>query len=147
MTRGTRGSGAKNKGIFENCIIKKANIVSNVDGYRVDLQKSPRIEYQESMFSDTIDVAMVIINSSNRVRGKNLMEGLPLVGTEDFSLVIEDARGNVIEIELVVNKVTPLETSTQRETLLLELTSEQFIRNEERSAAIVKRYDGKVSDI
>ena len=41
MTRGTRGSGAKNKGIFENCLIKKANIVSNVDGYRVDLQKSP----------------------------------------------------------------------------------------------------------
>ena len=74
----------KNKGIFENCLIKKANIVSNVDGFRVDLQKSPRIEYQESMFSDTIDVAMVVINSSNRVRGKNLMEGLPLVGTEDF---------------------------------------------------------------
>ena len=69
MTRGTRGAGAKNKGIFENSIIKKANIVSNVDGYRVDLQKSPRIEYQESMFSDTIDVAMVIINSSNRVIG------------------------------------------------------------------------------
>ena len=71
MTRGTRGSGAKNKGIFENCIIKKANIVSNVDGFRVDLQKSPRIEYQESMFSDTIDVAIVIINSSNRVRGSS----------------------------------------------------------------------------
>ena len=146
MARGVRGSGAKNKGIFENCLIKKANIVSNVDGFRVDLQKSPRIEYQESMFSDTIDVAIVIINSSNRVRGKNLMEGLPLVGTEDFSLAIEDARGNVIETELVVNKLTPLETSTQRETLLLELTSEQFIRNEERSSAIVKRYDGKVSE-
>ena len=29
---------------------------------------------------------------------------------------------------------------------MLELTSEQFIRNEERSAAIVKRYDGKVSE-
>ena len=29
---------------------------------------------------------------------------------------------------------------------MLELTSEQFIRNEERSSAIVKRYDGKVSE-
>ena len=91
MARGTRGSGAKNKGIFENCTIKKATILSNVDGFKVNLQKSPRIEYQESMFSDTIDVSMVVVNSSNRVRGKNLMEGLPLVGTEDFLVAIEDA--------------------------------------------------------
>ena len=146
MVRGTRGSGAKNKGVFENCTIKKATIISNADGYKVNLQKSPRIEYQESMFSDTIDVAMVVINSSNRVRGKNFMEGLPLVGTEDFSVEIEDGRGNVIETELVVNKVTPLENTTQRETVLLEFTSEQFIRNEERSAAIIKRYDGKLSE-
>ena len=41
MVRGTRGTGAKNKGIFENCIIIKANIVSNVDGFRVDLKNSP----------------------------------------------------------------------------------------------------------
>ena len=141
-----RGTGAKNKRIFENCTIKKATILSNVDGFKVNLQKSPRIEYQESMFSDTIDVSMVVINSSNRVRGKNLMEGLPLVGTEDFLVAIEDAKGNVIETELVVNKVTPLENTTQRETILLQFTSEQFIRNEERSAAIVKRYDGKVSE-
>ena len=90
MVRRTRGSGVQNKGIFENCTIKKATIISNADGYKVNLQKSPRIEYQESMFSDTIDVSMVVINSSNRVRGKNLMEGLPLVGTEDFSIAIED---------------------------------------------------------
>ena len=141
-----RGTGAKNKRIFENCTIKKATILSNVDGFKVNLQKSPRIEYQESMFSDTIDVSMVVINSTNRVRGKNLMEGLPLVGTEDFLVAIEDAKGNVIETELVVNKVTPLENTTQRETILLQFTSEQFIRNEERSAAIVKRYDGKVSE-
>ena len=146
MVRGTRGSGVQNKGIFENCTIKKATIISNADGYKVNLQKSPRIEYQESMFSDTIDVSMVVINSSNRVRGKNLMEGLPLVGTEDFSIAIEDGKGNVIETELVVNKVTPLENTTQRETVLLEFTSEQFIRNEERSAAIIKRYDGKLSE-
>ena len=146
MARGTRGSGAKNKSVFENCTIKKATIISNVDGFKVNLQKSPRIEYQESMFSDTIDVAMVVINSSNRVRGKNFMEGLPVVGTEDFSIAIEDGRGNVIETELVVNKITPLENTTQRETVLLEFTSEQFIRNEERSAAIIKRYDGKLSE-
>ena len=119
MVRGVRGTGAKNRAIFENCNIKNASIVSNTDGYKVDLKRAPRIEYQESMFTDTIDASIIVINSSNRVRGKNLMEGLPLVGTEDFFLAIEDARGNVIETELIVNKVTPLETSTQRETFLL----------------------------
>ena len=102
MVRGIRGTGAKTKAIFENCNIKNASIISNTDGYKVDLKRAPRVEYQESMFTDTIDVSMIVINSSNRVRGKNFMEGLPLVGTEDFFLAIEDANGNVIETELVV---------------------------------------------
>ena len=147
MSQGLRGSGAKNKNVFEDCNIKKAIITANTDGYEVTLKKSPRVEYQESMFSDTIDVSMVVVNSGSRVRGKNLMEGLPLVGTEDFTLAIEDGMGNIIESELIVNKVTPLEKTTQRETILIELTSEQFIRNEERSAAITKRYDGKISEL
>ena len=46
--------------------------------------KNPGIEYQESMLFDTIDASIIVINSSNR-KGKNLMEGLPLVGTEFFS--------------------------------------------------------------
>jgi len=146
MVRGVRGSGGGDRNLFEDCTIKKATIISNTDGYKVSLQKSPRVEYQESMFSDTIDVSLIVINSSNRVRGKSFIEGLPLVGTEDFTLEIEDGNGNVIETELVVNKVTPIETTTQRETVVLELTSEQFIRNEERSSAIIKRYDGKISE-
>ena len=115
MSQGLRGSGAKNKNVFEDCNIKKAIITANTDGYEVTLKKSPRVEYQESMFSDTIDVSMVVVNSGSRVRGKNLMEGLPLVGTEDFTLAIEDGMGNIIESELIVNKVTPLEKTTQRE--------------------------------
>ena len=140
MTRGTRGQGAKNKSGFEKCTIKKAIITGNTDGYEVTLKKSSRLEYQESMFSDTIDVSIVVTDSGNRVRGKNLMEGLPLVGTEDFIVAIEDDNENVIEVNLNVNKVTPLEKTTQRETILIELTSEQFIRNEERSAAVTKRF-------
>ena len=103
MTRGTRGTGAKNKNVFEECNIKKAIITANTDGFEADLRKASVVEYQESMFSDTIDVSLIITSSSSGVRGKNLMEGLPLVGTEDFNLAIEDANGNVIESELVVN--------------------------------------------
>ena len=146
MTRGTRGTGAKNKNEFEECNIKKAILTANTDGFEADLRKASVVEYQESMFSDTIDVSLIITSSSSGVRGKNLMEGLPLVGTEDFNLAIEDADGNVIESELVVNKVTPIESTTQKESIMLEFTSEQFIRNEERSAAVTKRYDGKISE-
>ena len=96
MTRGMRGTGAKNKNIFEECNIKKAIITANTDGFEADLRKASVVEYQESVFSDTIDVSLIITSSSSGVRGKNLMEGLPLVGTEDFNLAIEDANGNVI---------------------------------------------------
>ena len=122
MTRGTRGTGAKNKNVFEECNIKKAILTANTDGFEADLRKASVVEYQESMFSDTIDVSLIITSSSSGVRGKNLMEGLPLVGTEDFNLAIEDADGNVIESELVVNKVTPIESTTQKESIMLELS-------------------------
>ena len=74
-----------------------------------------------------------------------LAEGLPLVGTEDFELQIQDERENIIEVNLNVNKVIPIKKDTQQEQIGLALTSEEFIRNEERSSAVVKRYDGKVS--
>ena len=64
MVRGIRGTGAKTKAIFENCNIKNASIISNTDGYKVDLKRAPRVEYQESMFTDTIDVSMIVINLS-----------------------------------------------------------------------------------
>ena len=43
------------------------------------------------------------------------MEGLPLVGTEDFELHLEDPMDNIIEVELNVNKVTPIRKDTQQE--------------------------------
>ena len=46
MVRGIRGTGAKTKAIFENCNIKNASIISNTDGYKVDLKRAPRVEYQ-----------------------------------------------------------------------------------------------------
>ena len=98
------------------------------------------------MFSDTIEVTYLISNSGGTINGKNLLEGLPLVGTEDFLLAITDPLDNTIEVNLNVNKVTPITKDTQREDVLLSLTSEEFIRNEERTASVVKRYDGKISE-
>ena len=131
---------------FEGCSIKNAKIFSNIDDLEIDLISSADVEYSESMFTDTIEVDYVVSNISGGVRGKTLMEGLPLVGTEDFELKIEDALGNSLEVNLNVNKVTPIRKDTQQETIALRLTSEEFIRNEERASAVSKRYDGKISE-
>ena len=57
---------------------------------------------------------LIITNSGSTLNGKNLLEGLPLVGTEDFELQIEDPRGNILESSLNVNKVTPFTKEPQR---------------------------------
>ena len=56
-----------------------------------------------------------------------------------------DPRGSVLEVELNVNKVTVIRKDTQQEELSLRMTSEEFIRNEELTSRVVKRYDGKIS--
>ena len=130
---------------YENCIVKKAIIKSNVDGEEVDLRKCVEVHYEESLFSDSIEVNFIIANRAGTVRGLTLAEGLPLVGTEDFELHLQDPKNNIIKVKLNVNKVIPIRKDTQQEQIGLALTSEEFIRNEERSSAVTKRYDGKVS--
>ena len=134
-----------NKIKFENCQVKKAIISSNSLDSEVDLRKCIQCEYEESLFNDTVQVNFIVANVAGTTNGSTLMEGLPLVGTEDFNLVIADPSDNTIEVKLNVNKVTPIRKDAQQEQIGLTLTSEEYIRNEERQAAVVKRYDGKVS--
>ena len=131
---------------YENCTIKKATIISNVDDSDVDLRKALDCSYYEGILNDTVKCDLIITNSGQTINGKNLLEGLPLVGTEDFLLEIEDPKGNILEANLNVNKVTPFTKEPQREDILLSLTSEEFIRNEEQTSEVIKRYDGKISE-
>ena len=48
------------------------------------------------------------------------MEGLPLVGTEDFTLTIQDSNENNLSVELNVNKVTQSERYTTR-TIVIKI--------------------------
>ena len=134
-----------NKFKYENCKINKAEIRSNVNGDTVNISGG-EVQYSESMFNDTIEVDYIFANRAGTINGQTLLEGLPLFGTEDFVLYIQDSIGNNIEVELNVNKVTPIRKDTQQEQLLLRLTSEEYIRNEEITSAIVKRYNGKISE-
>ena len=83
-------------------IVKKAIIKSNVDGEEVDLRKCVEVHYEESLFSDSIEVNFIIANRAGTVRGLTLAEGLPLVGTEDFELHLQDPKNNVIKVKLNV---------------------------------------------
>ena len=134
-----------NKFKYENCKINKAEIRSNVNGDTVNISGG-EVQYSESMFNDTIEVDYIFANRAGTINGQTLLEGLPLFGTEDVLLDIQDSVGNNIEVELNVNKVTPIRKDTQQEQLLLRLTSEEYIRNEEITSAIVKRYNGKISE-
>ena len=131
---------------YEDCKIKKATIISNVDGSDVDLTKAINCRYYEGILNDTVSCDLIITNSGSTINGKNLLEGLPLVVTEDFELQIEDPKGNILESSLNVNKVTPFTKEPQREDILISMTSEEFIRNEEQTSEVIKRYDGKISE-
>ena len=135
-----------NKFKYENCKINKAEIRSNVDGATVNLDAAADLQYSESMFSDTIEVDITFANRAGTIGGQTLLEGLPLFGTEDFLLSIQDSVGNEINVQLNVNKVTPIRKESLQEELTLRLTSEEFIRNEEKSSAVIRRYDGKISE-
>ena len=80
------------------------------------------------------------------------MEGLPLVGTEDFELEFEDNQEVKLEFNagnkntLIVNKVTPRLANAGKEIVTLNLVSEEFIRNEEGGSTVNVRMDGKLSD-
>ena len=131
---------------YEDCKLNKATIISNVDGSDVDLTKAIDCRYYEGILNDTVSCDLVITNSGSTINGKNLLEGLPLVGTEDFELEIEDPKGNILKSSLNVNKVTPFTKEPQREDILISMTSEEFIRNEEQTSEVIKRYDGKISE-
>lgn len=137
---------SKNKLKYENCVIKKAIIFSNESDLDVNLKAAPDVQYAESVFSDTIEVDITFGNTVGSADGKTVMEGLPLVGTEDFELTIQDPNGNDLKVKLNVNKVTPIRKDTQQEELSLRLTSEEYIRNEELTSRVVQRYDGKISE-
>ena len=131
-------------------IPKKIDVTSNKDtGKTVSLLGSGsfiRLEYRESILDDSIHAKYVFADTGNAIDGKAVLEGLPLIGTEDVLLEFEDYNENGIKVDLNVNKVTPLIEDVNKSMVLLELVSEEFIRNEQGSSGVSLRYDGRISD-
>ena len=113
---------------YQDATTSKALIKSNETDEEVDISGCIECAYVESIYDDTIRVQYTIANTSGTVDGKTLLEGLPLVGTEDFKLVIEDGSGNSIETNLNVNKVRIIDKDNRKEILSISFVSEELIR-------------------
>lgn len=130
------------------CIPIKVEVSSNKDESKtVDLLGGfIRLEYRESILSDSVKASYVFADTGDAIDGKSVLEGLPLIGTEDIKLEFEDNNENTFKVDLNVNKVTPILEDVQKSMVVLTLVSEEYIRNEQGGAGVKIRYDGKISD-
>ena len=126
----------------------KIDVTSNVEKGRTVSILGGFIElsYYESILQDSIKVSYFYADAGSSIDGKSVVEGLPMIGTEDVQLVIEDNNQSKIKVDLNVNSINPVYEDSTKSITSLSLVSEQFIRNEEGSARIMERYDGNISE-
>ena len=127
--------------------VTAADITSNSSSDSVSLVNGlVRLQYFESILQDSIKVSVIYSDTGNSIKGQSVIEGLPLVGTEDFELAFTDNNDVRIKVNLNVNEITPFYEDANKTMTSLNLVSEEFIRNEGSSSRLVHRYDGKISD-
>ena len=133
--------------------VTKAQVTGNESGKTASLTGGfVQIMYYESILQDSIKVDYIFADAGNTVKKKSVIEGLPLVGTEDFELTFEDNQEVKLEFgasnnnTLIINKITPTVVDDGgKEIVTLNLVSEEFIRNEEGASRINVRMDGPIS--
>ena len=106
--------------------------------------------YYESILDNTIRVRLTYTDTGSSLEKDggtvSILEGLPIVGTENVKVVFEDANEEKIEVTLFVNSVEPLTESTQNNVVNLSLVSKEFFKNEDGRTRVVNRLEGKISD-
>ena len=124
--------------------IKKLAIISNESG-DIDVKDATiRLMYYESILQDAVRASVTFVDSGNSVNDKTVIDGLPLVGQEKVQLKFSDNLENELELDLYVNKVTPISDDTTKSMVSMDLTSKEFIMNEK--VRLNTRFDGKISD-
>jgi len=128
--------------------VSKLKILSNKQKDKsVDLTNGlVRLMYYESLLQDTVKSEVVFADTGNSIDDKSVLEGLPLVGTEDVELEFKDNNDTTLKINLNVNKVTQVNEESTSSMIRLDLVSEEFLRNEGGSSRLNVRFDGKISD-
>ena len=128
--------------------ISKADIVSNSDTEKTAslVNGIVQLTYFESILQDSIKASIIFSDSGNAIDGKSVIEGLPLVGTEDFKLEMMDNNDEKLKVNLVVNSMTPLYEDGSKNVINLNLVSEEFLRNEMGESRCRARFNGNISD-
>lgn len=125
--------------------IEKLVIFSNKDKETIDLRGGlVQFDYYESILNHTIKVECVIVDTGSSILrdGKmlSIAEGLPLCGRELVSIKFKDINDNEIDVNLYVNKFTPIKTDS---TIHFELVSKESILN--TGIKVKDRLDGPIS--
>ena len=128
--------------------ITKAEVTSNANaGKTANLVNGIiRMTYYESILQDSIKANIIFGDVGLAVDNKSVIEGLPLVGTEDFKLQFEDNNENKIRVKMNVNKVTPVYEDGSKNVVSLDLVSEEVFRNEMGESRCRGRINGLISD-
>ena len=133
-------------------IISTVLVKSNKDSNRA-VELAPGVsllQYYESILAETVRVSVNFTDSGHTVKSEDddtvmtAVEGLPIVGTETCKVVIEDNNENEIDLELYINKVSPITETSKVNNVNLELVSKEYIMNEK--IRVNTRFDGKISD-
>ena len=128
--------------------ITKAEVTSNVDTEKTAnlVNGILRMTYYESILQDSVKANVIFGDVGLAVDNKSVIEGLPLIGTEDFKLEFEDNNENKIKVNMNVNKVTPVYEDGSKNVISLDLVSEEFLRNEMGESRCRTRENGLISD-
>ena len=128
--------------------ITKAEVTSNADaGKNANLVNGIiRMTYYESILQDSVKANIIFGDVGLAVDNKSVIEGLPLIGTEDIKLEFEDNNENKIKVNMNVNKVTPVYEDGSKNVISLDLVSEEFLRNEMGDSRCRTRENGLISD-
>jgi hypothetical protein len=130
----------------EPSFINRIDIISNKDQSKsVSITNGTiRLMYYESILQDTIRATVTFTDTGNAIDNKTALEGLPIVGQEKVQIKFTDNNGQILDLVLYVNKVTPLSDDTTKSMVQLDLVSREYILNEK--VRLNSRFDGKISD-
>ena len=108
--------------------ITKAEVTSNVDTEKTAnlVNGILRMTYYESILQDSVKANVIFGDVGLAVDNKSVIEGLPLIGTEDIKLEFEDNNENKIKVNMNVNKVTPVYEDGSKNVISLDLDQKNF---------------------
>ena len=104
-----------------------------------------RLQYFESLLSNTISSNILYVDTGGAIEGKTVLDGLPLVGEGEKSrFLIEDNKGNELEITLYATEVNPISDDTHGQLVSISSVSKEFMLNDK--VRLYEKFKGKISE-